>query len=230
MPAVKRADGPLDSASLKERVLALFKFKAAGPDGAFFIGAEPWAVALAATMKRAGVPTRLLDPDHVRTHVARLEGADAEHVQPLGVDAKRVLKEINGQYVVIAAVDGRYANMLARHYLRALPPKRVVDASLHRPNPDPAIRFLGGDWTGETLADAWKGGWRFEILPECSSRTLRAHRKAHPGSEVVARIESKGRLLVASQRKKLNARGNSTLIMFSPPEKDRQTSEPGRFL
>ncbi|MET0546579.1 MAG: hypothetical protein ABWZ40_09730 [Caulobacterales bacterium] len=211
-------------------ILGLFNHKAAGPEGAFFIGAEPWAVALAVALKKAGALARLLDPDHVRTHVARLEGADAEHLQPLGVDARQILKDVNGRYVVIAVTDGRYANMLARHYLRALPPARVLCAALHRPDPDPATRFLGQDWTGETLSDAWRGGWRFDVLTECTGKLLRAHRKAHPGSEVVARVESKGRLVIASQRQRLKPQSKSTLVMFSPPEKDRLTSEPGRFL
>lgn len=210
--------------------MGLFSRKNSGPDGAFFIGAEPWAVAFSVALKKAGAATRLVDPDHVRAHVARLEGAEAEHVQPLGVDAKAVLKEINGRYVVVAAVDGRYANLLARHYLRALPPQRVLDASLHRPDPDPAQRFLGPDWTGETLQDAWKGGWRFDVLPECNGKMLRAHRKSHPGAEVAAQIDAKGGLTLATHRKKLKASGKRTLVLFSPPEKDRLTSEPGRFL
>ena len=64
------------------QVLGLFSRKQAGPEGAFFIGAEPWAVAFSVALKKAGAVTRLVDPDHVRAHVARLEGADAEHVQP----------------------------------------------------------------------------------------------------------------------------------------------------
>lgn len=211
-------------------ILGLFKRKAAGPEGAFFIGAEPWAVALAVALKKAGAPSRLLDPDHVRSHVARLEGADAEHMQPLGVDARYVIKEVNARYVVIAVSDGRYANLLARHYLRALPPARVLDAALHRPDPDPATRFLGMDWTGESLADAWKGGWRFDVLPECTGKVLREHRRTHPGAQVVARVEKKGRLAMASQRQKLKPQSKATLVLFSPPEKDRLTSEPGRFL
>jgi len=210
--------------------LGFFSRKNSGPDGAYVIGAEPWAVALCVALKKAGISTLLVDPDHVRAHVARLEGADAEHVQPLGVDAKAILKEMNGRYVVVAAIDGRYANLLARHYLRALPPKRVLDASLHRPDPDPAQRFLGNEWTGEKLQDAWKGGWRFDILPECTGKMLRAHRKSHPGAEVAAQIDAKGELTLATDRKKLKTSGKRTLVMFSPPEKDRLTSEPGRFL
>ena len=116
------------------------------PPGLLIVGASPWTIALARTLRELGVPTLIADPDFQALRPARHEGLNTARVEILSAVGEHVVDLRDLDYLLAATDDDAYNALVCTRFAPELGRERV-----HQP-PPPAEREqlqTSREWRGK---------------------------------------------------------------------------------
>lgn len=221
----------------------LFGLSKTGPDRLLIVGANPWSLGLAETLKKNDIPHTIADTSWRRLRAARLEGHDVYFGEVLSEAAEWRLEPARFAALLATTPNDAYNALVCIDYAPELGRSRVFQLSAHesgedteRAEDDPrAIAFTARGRTlirrgrgYDSLARDWWRGWRFRATRLTEEYTLAHHLEALGEKPDLLLAQQPGGTLVLLGPGREPPEAPGTLIVsFGPPAEDRQTPSTG---
>lgn len=202
--------------------------------GVLIVGASPWSVALADTLKGLEIPVLIADTNHSRLRQARLHNVPTFRGEVLSEGAEHRI-DLNRFEVLIAATDNEaYNALVCTSFGPEFGRQNVfqIGRSEEREEADVKARGLpasiggrtlfrsGADY--ETLVRRIREGWEFHVTSLTQEYDFEAYQANRPdGSELLLSVDEDGEIQFSTVRVRLAPEAGERLVTFGPPRRER---------
>jgi NhaP-type Na+/H+ or K+/H+ antiporter len=191
------------------------------------VGASPWTIALAETLKDANVPLLLTDTAWHRLRAARLEGLPVFYGEILSEIAGSSL-QLNDIGVLLAATSNdAYNALVCTAFASELGRSQIFQLPMYAAgenDPKGVTRTLRGRVAFHEEAlyeDLWRDhakGWKFQKTRLTEAYDYEAYKgEADPDSLVLMVVDADGEVAIQSPQSPVMPKNGDTVISFVPP-------------
>ncbi|MEM9738371.1 MAG: sodium:proton antiporter [Pseudomonadota bacterium] len=213
--------------------------------GVLMVGATPWSVDLAKTLKASGVESIIADTNWRRLRPAREAGLETFFGEVLSEDAEVRLDHARFETALALSANEPYNALVSSHFAPELGRHKVFQLSA-QDGEDEDPRSMGAGSRGRTLIKRGRGydqlirdhyrGWAFAKTQLTEKYTLDSLKADRPGSDIVAEVRPDGAVTFLSTGADPRGGEGAILITYGPPgttefgqkmvEGDANTDEP----
>lgn len=204
-----------------------------GKPGVLLVGATPWSVDFARTLKNTGVEVIVADGNWRRLRPARDAGLETFFGEVLSEDAELRLDHSRFETALVLSANEPYNALVSGHFAPELGRHKVFQlSSQESEEEDP--RSLGMSSRGRTLIRRGRGydqlirdhyrGWTFSKTQLTEKYGLDQLREDRPKADLIAEIRSDGTVQFLGPNREARGGAGTILISFGPPE----TTERGQ--
>lgn len=200
-------------------------------DGVLLVGANPWTLGLAKTLKAEGVPVTIADTNWRRLRAARLDGYDVFYGEVLSEQADHRLDHAKFTHLIAATQNDAYNALVCVEFAPELGRHRVFQFSGQDKDEDDP-RAIVYSSRGRTFGDKgrsfdamvrdWWNGWRFRAATLSSEYSLDKLMESR-GSDVdtLLEIRADGTIDIMRPGHEFRAQDGSTIITFGPAREEQ---------
>ena len=204
--------------------------------GVLMVGATPWSLELARTLKESGVETIVADSNWRRLRPAREAGLETFFGEVLSEDAEVRLDHSRFETALALSANEPYNALVSSHFAPELGRHKVYQLSAHEgEEEDP--RAMGVSTRGRTLIRRGRGydqlirdlyrGWTFSKTQLTEKYGLADLRRDRPDADFIAEVRTDGSVFFLGANREPRAGDGAILITFGPPQAVEQGgSEP----
>ena len=213
------------------RFLGLSKKK--GKPGVLVVGVNPWSVAFAKAMSKAGMGVVMADTSWRRLRSAREAGIETFFGEVLSEEAEYKLDHSKFEQVAALSANDPYNALVSSHYAPELGRHKVFQLSAQEAEDEE--RGIGSNARGRTLIRRGRGydalvrdlyrGWTFSQTRLTEKYDLEDFRRDRPGVDIIAEIRPTGELLLLGPHREVRGGEGAVLIGFGPPDAGDQKSD-----
>ncbi|MEM1106203.1 MAG: sodium:proton antiporter [Pseudomonadota bacterium] len=196
--------------------------------GVLVVGATPWSVDLARTLKGTGVDAIVADTNWRRLRPAREAGLETFYGEVLSEDAEVRLDHARFATALALSANEPYNALVSGHFAPELGRHKVFQLSIQDSEEDDP-RAFGGSTGGRTLIKRGRGydqlirdhyrGWVFSKTQLTEKYTLADLKADRPDADVIAEVRAEGSVSFLSNGAEPRGGDGATLITFGPPVK-----------
>lgn len=201
--------------------------------GVLIVGATPWSVDFALTLKNAGVEVILADSNWRRLRPAREAGLETFFGEVLSEEAEVRLDHARFETVIALTANEPYNALVCGHFAPELGRHKVYQLSAQDGEEDDP-RTLGMGARGRTLIRRGRGydavmrdhyrGWQFARTQLTERYGLKEMKADRPKSDLIAEVRPDGTVLFLGPNREPRGGDGATIVSFGPPE----TTERGQ--
>ncbi|MDQ7019872.1 MAG: NAD-binding protein, partial [Robiginitomaculum sp.] len=198
----------------------------AGPQGLLLVGANPWSIALAKTLKEVGTPVILADQSWQNLRPARLNGIKVFHGEVLSENAEEKLDHTQIDWLLCASSNEAYNALVCVEFAPELGRHKVFQFSVHddADSTEHQIIFtargrtaMARGLTYDTLIRDYWQGWRFAAITLDDENTLETVLAVLPeGAVLVAERAANGAMALLGPSRAPKGGEGAVLIVFAP--------------
>ena len=198
----------------------------AGPQGLLLVGANPWSIALAKTLKELDTPVILADQSWQNLRPARLAGIKVFHGEVLSENAEEKLDHTQIDWLLCASSNEAYNALVCVEFAPELGRHKVFQFSVHD-DADSTRHDITFTARGRTamargltydtlIRDYWQG-WRFVVITLGEENTLETVLAGLPkGAVLVAERAANGAMALLGPSRAPKSGEGAVLIVFAP--------------
>ena len=193
-------------------------------NGVLIVGASPWTIGLAQTLKEKEVPVLIVDSVWHRLRPARLAGVKVYYGEILSEASEQQLELSDYGYLFAATDNDAYNALVCSHFATEMGRNRVFqlpDTSVEEPDPKRLPRTVRGLITPgerawfEELMSNWYRGWTFQKTQLSEEFTFENLQAALPeGGLPIAAVKADGGMQLNSPEQPLKPKPGDTVIWF----------------
>ena len=195
--------------------------------GVLVVGATPWSVDLAGTLKEAGVESIVADTNWRRLRPAREKGLETFFGEVLSEDAEVRLDHNGFETALALSANEPYNALVSSHFAPELGRHKVFRLSVQE-SEDEDPRSIGANTGGRILIKRGRGydqlirdhyrGWTFSKTKLTEKYTLGNLRADRPKADLIAEIRPDGSFTFLGAGGEPRGGEGATIITFGPPE------------
>lgn len=201
--------------------------------GVLMIGATPWSIDLAKTLKDSGVDSIVADTNWRRLRPAREAGLETFFGEVLSEDAEVRLDHARFETALALSANEPYNALVSGHFAPELGRHKVFQLSSQE-NEDEDPRSMGVSTRGRTLIRRGRGydqlirdhyrGWTFSKTQLTEKYALKDLQADRPDADFIAEVRPDGTVTFLGPNREVKGGEGATLITYGP----RQTAETGQ--
>ena len=201
--------------------------------GVLMIGATPWSIDLAKTLKDSGVDSIVADSNWRRLRPAREAGLETFFGEVLSEDAEVRLDHARFETALALSANEPYNALVSGHFAPELGRHKVFQLSSQE-NEDEDPRSMGVSTRGRTLIRRGRGydqlirdhyrGWTFSKTQLTEKYGLKELQADRPNADFIAEVRPDGTVVFLGPNREAKGGEGATLITYGP----RQTPDTGR--
>ncbi len=205
--------------------------------GVLVVGVNPWSIALARALDKAGLGVVLADSNWRRLRPAREAGLETFFGEVLSEDAEVRLDHAGFESALALSANEPYNALVSSHFAPELGRHRVFqlsaqDGEEEEDNP----RGIGSGARGRTLIRRGRGydglirdlyrGWTFSQTRLTEKYTLDQLRAERPGIDLIAEVRTTGEVFFLGPHREVRGGDGTILIGFGPQAVSGGTDTP----